>query len=228
MIYNDEQKGVDKTQVPGADAEESSVSPELVNTQADWQQIEVEFMEKFMKENLKQVPVGDISAPNRAKLSDALNLLIRLKAEVVAKKVGLLEKEDFIKSMVAKLKASDKVNIDEDEFNKTEKSVMNFAQLLDEMIAEIDADVLFYTKLLSDTPPTHVMAYKEESDDFKDHLEARITSIKKYAKNAKRDLAVSYSRYCFGFDVQMRQIAYVEHVLKHAAKSADAKETEEA
>lgn len=220
MIYNEEQKNVELSDQLESKAE----SPELVEPMLNQEQ----FMEKFMQEHFKQVAVGEISPAECVKFQDALNFLLALKAEVAAKRVGSLEKKDFIKSMVAKLKESGRVNIDEAEFNKTEKSVMEFVQLLDKMVAEIDADIEFYTKLLSDTPPSYVMAYKDESDNFKDYLDARMASIKKYAKNAKRDLAVSYSRYCFGFDAQIRQIAYVEQVLRHADKNAEKKNTEEA
>lgn len=91
---------------------------------------------------------------------------------------------------------------------------MEFVHLLEKMIAEIDSEIAFYSGLISDSPPAQILVYKDEPDDFKGHLENRIASIKKYVKNAKRDLTISYSRYCFAFDAQIRQISYIEHVLK--------------
>lgn len=221
MILNNETTSVDTPKDLGTEIEGFETTAQLVEPNEHSAKNDADIAEKIMQEHFKKVSVGTISDVQRARLQYAIDLLITLKDEVLEKKRGALEKKECIKDKISHLKESGKVNIDEEEFRKTETSVAEFVGLLDKMIDEINRDVIFYQSLLSDNPPSHVFAYKDESDDFGDQLENRISSIKKYAKNAKRDLAISYSRYCFGFDAQIRQISYVEVVLQRAEEKAN-------
>jgi hypothetical protein len=168
-----------------------------------------------LKDVAKQVPVGELTQDLREKLSFAVQALAELKVEIESKKTGALEKKNFIKDKIASLRDSGKVNIDENEFKKSEGSVEHFVQLLDKMMHEVDNDGAFYVSLLSDKQPETMYAFNFEPDDFQKLITRRIQSIKKYVKDAKRDLSISYSRYCFGFETQIRQITYVEHVLNN-------------
>lgn len=175
-----------------------------------------------LKEYLKQVDVTSIAPATRLKFQEAVDALIALKEEIVEKKQGALDKKDFIKSKINDLKISGKVNIDDQEFGKSESSVHEFVRLLDTMVTEVERDITYYLSLLSDTPPAQIFAFKFESDLYEDHIKNKTQSIKKYVKTAKRDLSISYSRYCFGFDAQIRQITYVEQVLKYSREKPQA------
>lgn len=161
----------------------------------------------------KQIKVQPLPDALKKQLVAAVGLLGELRTEIENKKVGALEKRDIIKAKIDALRASEKVNIDDAEFKKSEESVQHFVQLLDKMIQEVSADEKFYASLTQDNPPESMTAFKFDSDDFLQLVTSRIVSIKKYVKNAKRDLSISYSRYCFGFDAQIRQINYVEYVV---------------
>ncbi len=182
-----------------------------------------QMMQKFMQENLKKIMVTDLDATQRAKIEEAVQALSALRDEILEKRSGALEKKNIIRDKVAFLQASGKVNINDDEFKKSDKSVDEFVTLLDKMISEVERDIAFFNSLLDDkNRPEHILAFNFESDDFADHVANRVSGVKKYVKSAKRDLAVSYSRYCFGFDAQIRQISYVEYVLKHMKKDDSA------
>jgi hypothetical protein len=174
--------------------------------------------EAFMQEHTKKVAVEPLADDVKAKFQEAITALQLLKEDVLAKKASASEKNEAIKEKAAWLKATGKVNLDDNEFNRSDKSVAEYARLLDKMIAEIDQDSAFYSSLISQKPPEHITVFKFESDSFQDHIKQRLMAIKKYIKTAKRDLAISFSRYNYGFDAQLRQLEYIETVIKNADK----------
>jgi len=83
------------------------------------------------------------------------------------------------------------------------------------MQLEVADDSAFYTSLLSQKPPENVFVLKFESDDFGVYLDKRLWTVKRYVKSAKRDLSVSFSRYCYGFDSQINHLSYIEQAIKN-------------
>ncbi len=193
--------------------ENQEINPELVAQETG----------QSLAEFTKQVAVTPLPNEVKKQLISSVALLTELRQEIENKKAGALEKRAIIKAKIDALRASEKVNIDDAEFKKSEESVEHFVQLLDKMIQEVASDEKFYASLTQDTPPATMTAFKFDSDDFLQLISSRIVSIKKYVKNAKRDLSISYSRYCFGFDAQIRQINYVEHVLNSVDPRSAAK-----
>lgn len=172
-----------------------------------------EATERFVHQTTKQVVTAPLQPAVAKELTAALRLLTQLREEIEGKRDGALEKRGLIRAKILSLRDSGKVNVDEAEFEKSDTSVQEFVHLLERMVEEVTADEAFYTSLLQDNRPAQVQAFITEPDDFQVWVKERINLIKRYVKAAKRDLAVSYSRYCFGFDVQIRQISYVERVV---------------
>lgn len=209
IFNNDEQKIVQPVE-QGQDNQSAEVVDQVSAKDVDHAS---EQMREKLQNFIKQVAVTDIGAEQKERFNSSIHSLESLKNEINDKKSSVIEKKEFIKQKMLTLKNSQKVTIDENEFVKSEKSVAEYVRLLDKMVIEIERDITYYTSLISSTPPEHVMVLKSSSDSFEDYVQERIANIKKYIKTETRDLAVSYSRYCFGFDAQIRQIAYVEQVL---------------
>lgn len=210
-IYSDDQKNPSKLEV---------VQPEPNNPEITSQALSDADKQAFLNTYFKQLTVGEISHEIKQRTNDTIQTLQSLQKEIALRKQGTIAQGDVVKQKLEQLERSGKVNIDKREFESLEKGVKEFVSLLDKMIDEVQADINFYESLLSSTPPEKVLVLKNESDNFDEHLLKKIASAKKYVKNAKRDLIVSYSRYCFGFDVKMRQISYVEQALKNAATNS--------
>ena len=169
--------------------------------------------QKLYDEVTHQINTTPLHGELKLQLVRAVESLHGLKQEIENKKIGALEKRQLIREKVTALCDSGKVNVDQSEFDKSDVSVHEFVGLLERMIDEVDSDYQFYKMLVSDTPPATMLVFKVEHGTFEEVVVQRIEMIKRYVKTAKRDLAVSYSRYCYGFEAQIRQILFVEQVL---------------
>lgn len=192
----------------------TSVTPEIVPSDSGAAGNDVaEMRQKLYDEVTHKIDTVPLQGSLKAGLAYAVELLHGLKQEIENKKLGALEKRQLIREKVTALCDSGKVNVDQSEFDKSDESVHEFVGLLDRMVEEVDTDYQFYKTLLSDTPPATILVFKVEHGTFEKVVQDRIEMIKRYVKTAKRDLAVSYSRYCFGFEAQIRQILFIEQVL---------------
>lgn len=169
--------------------------------------------QKLYDEVTHQINTTPLQGELKLQLARAVESLQDLKQEIERKKGGALEKRQLIREKVTALCDSGKVNVDQSEFDKSDVSVHEFVGLLERMIEEVDADYQFYKLLVSEAPPATMLVFKVEHGTFEEVVAQRIEMIKRYVKTAKRDLAVSYSRYCYGFEAQIRQILFVEQVL---------------
>jgi len=174
--------------------------------------------EALIQSLLKSIPVTPLSGDLSQKLSEAVGLLASLKEEINAKVNGAIEKKVLIKHKIEHLKETGKVNIDDAHFKRFDESIAEYVQLLVHMTHEVDRDLGYYASFLSENHLATVSVFKRDSDSFADYIVERIKAIKKNVKNAKQELAVSYSRYCFRFDAQIRQLDYVEQVIKHSGQ----------
>ncbi len=175
--------------------------------------------QKFLDDNFKKLEAVPLSQAIQNNLRQAISSLEQFIEEIHSKRVDSVSKKNFIKEKIDELKSSGKVNIDDNEFQKSETSVQEFVQLLDRMTMEISKDIRYYSSFLSDNPPSFIYVLKHQPDSFELHISNRIAGVKKYVKEAKRDLMISFSRYSHGFDGQIRQILYIEQVVRNMKKS---------
>ncbi len=197
---------------------DTEITPELVQDNSvgsSSTESDVEAAKQKLREFVKEIPLTPITDEQKSKFQEAIKILVALRDEVAVKRDETLAKRDLIKQKLEVLKQSKEVTINEDEFKDSDARVAQFEYLLNKMVAEIDRDVAYYNSFFSSTPPDHVMVLKTASDRFEDYIQQRIFSIRKYVKNAKRDVAIGCSRYTLKFDAQLKQIAYVENVLKN-------------
>jgi len=176
---------------------------------------DIEVAKQKLREFVKEVAITPLTDEQTSKFQDAITSLKLLQDDVIAKGDDILAKRDLVQQKLEILKQSKEVTINDDEFKDSDARVNQFMQLLKKMIAEIERDIIYYNSLISSTPPDYVLVLKTATDSFEDYIQQRIVSVRMYAKKANRDLAIGYSRFCLKFDAQLKQIAYVESILKH-------------
>jgi hypothetical protein len=169
-----------------------------------------QLLSKLNNEHKKVISVGTISDSEKVFIRDITNMLHVLRGEVEAKKEGAIKQSFFIKAKVQELINSGKVQIHEDEYKRSEESVIQYAGLLDNIIVEIDNELNFFGLFLADQTPSQIVVWMNEPDSFHEYLLGKISFIKKYIKNIRKDLNVSFSRYTFGFQAQIQRILQVE------------------
>src|SRR5579872_3851646 len=106
----------------------------------------------FEQENRKEIIITVISDQTRNKLIEVLDALGQLQQEVILKQMQAVDKNKQIKARVQVLMESGKVQIDQEEFNRSEVSVLRYADVLNQIIVEVEQERVFAHKLLSQEP----------------------------------------------------------------------------
>ncbi len=173
------------------------------------------FLAQLAQSDKKIVAADHLNEGLKNNLVGVVEELKNLHDEVANKKQDVLSRSHSIKERVELLVQAGKVHIDQDEYAKSEVSVVRYADLLDGIGAELQSEINYFSLFLGDNRPKHIIAQKNSSDVFDSVMQEKVKTIKRYLKTIKRDLSVSYSRYCFGFDSQIKRINYIEAMLKN-------------
>lgn len=178
----------------------------------------------------KNLDEAKLSQELQQQVEKALVLLADLRLMITEKREQIIKKRAGIDDKIESLPEPMREMLNTGEYARAGESVAQFVELLDKMIDEIDHDVKAYQLLLhhgySSDFLSSAKGMDEDGDDASDGLlvrgsEAmaevllhRITAMKRYAKVAHRDLSISYSRYSFGFDEQLKQLDYLHYLAK--------------
>ena len=166
------------------------------------------------EQGLKLMPVGEVPLSFKEDSKGVMRDFESLKNEVLKKKVLAREKSLLIKSKVDYLLESGKVNVDKTEYEKSEVSVEKYTELLTHIVGEIDHETAYFQQFIAEEQPQNIVVPKDFEGDFQVFFKKKVKHARKYAKNIRKDLNVSYSRYCFGFDAQLRRISFIESYLR--------------
>ncbi len=154
----------------------------------------------------KKILATKLSEDIKKRLDQAVAILEELHANVLQKNKQALEKNNEIKNMVVELVKSGHIQVNEQEFKRSEESVLEYVGLLDDVKQEIESELSRALIMKNIKEGEECTVWKNSPDNYESFVEDRIKSLKRYARSVQRDLAISYSRYCFGFDSQMKQI----------------------
>ena len=125
------------------------------------------------------------------------DLLSRLSTQVIEKARSLIPEKNFA--------------VNEGDLDQSHKSISEYLDLLEKIHQEILIEIAYFLELF-------------QNDDTTPHQEAplglilKIKGIKKYTKQIRKDLLVSFSRYQFGFTAQAKRLDYIERVVSRVRK----------
>lgn len=173
------------------------------------------FLDNLTKANKKIILVKPLTVGDKRLVEDVLLCLIELKNDVLQKRDEAMRQSLFIKEKVGTLVTSGKVQIHQDEYRKSEESVTQYAGLLDNIIIEIDSEINYFGLFMGNDLPGQVVAWMSEPDDFFIYIKEKVRFIKKYVKSIRKDLNISFSRYNFGFQAQIKRILQVEAYIRY-------------
>ncbi|KKQ49047.1 MAG: hypothetical protein US69_C0010G0041 [candidate division TM6 bacterium GW2011_GWF2_38_10] len=173
-----------------------------------------DLLAKIKDAHAKIIEVGPISSDIKKNFSSVALLIDNLIKQINQKRDGVISQISEIKKRVSGLMASGLVQIDENEYKKSEESVKQYTALLDGICQELAQEKLLLEKFIGDKHPEGVIVGEDTTESFADAAAAKIKAVKHHLKTIDRDLGVSYSRYHFGFESQLRRIIYVENALK--------------
>lgn len=174
-----------------------------------------QFLDGLTKANKKIIKVTPLDLADSRLVEDVLLCLVELQNEVLLKRDESMRQSQFIKDKVESLVTSGKVQIHQDEYKKSEESVIQYAGLLDNIVHEIASEINYFGLFISAELPGQVVAWATEPDDFVVYIREKVRFIKKYAKSIRKDLNISFSRYNFGFQAQIKRILQVEAYVRY-------------
>ncbi len=201
-----------------AQADEIAVpTPDATIMDQDSQEAYRQFIERLTVHFV----IVDITDASRQAFVQAVEQLKRLKSDVAAKREHTMMLGMKIRDKVRSLVDTGSIKIDEDEFNKSDVSVHQYAKVLDDITAEINRDINLYESVLQKNNGETFSVIGSQEKDFPAFIIERTRFVKKYVKDVSKDLAISFSRFCFGFQSQMKRVEYVEYVVLQTPKSSN-------
>ncbi len=186
-------------------------------------------IEELDSKTQKYLYIKPVPQDFKIKLKKVVEELALMRLDIFNKKVEIITKQKLIKEKITFLSESKKVRIDKAEFERSEKSAQSYTHLLDGIINELSGEIAYYNVFVSDEAPPmdKVVVPLQAPDKIEDYLELQMNGVKRYLKNVKRDIAISFSRYTFGFDEQLKHLTIVEAYIKSKQAPAQAKQVEE-
>lgn len=166
----------------------------------------------------KMIICSELSPDLAKRLSQTIVLLKELESDAQDKQEQALDKNNSIKAVVQELMKAGFIQVNEQEFNRSEESVQEYVRLLDDVKKEINEEMARIMAMQSIEIGKEFTVWKTAPDSYSEYVEQVIKRVKHYIKSVKRDLNVSYSRYCFGFDAQMKRIESIQRYLERAQK----------
>lgn len=145
------------------------------------------------------------------KIYECFSDLFALFFDIKTKRENAEELNNMIKQKLQVLSEAKAIVIDEQVLSRNEASINHYMKLLEELLGEVKQETdRFNLFARANNIYVNALAVELVPHNFLQILEEKIKNTKRYIKNVQRDINISYSRYSFGFESQMKQIAYLE------------------
>jgi uncharacterized protein YukE len=165
----------------------------------------------------KHIQITQLTLFLKQQCEQVIKLFEELKSDIEQKRDEVKTQSLLITAEVARLKSSGKVEVNQDEYKRSEESITHYVELLDNIVNDINQECNIFSQCL-DNKNTTIEVTEKDPDIFEEFVSAKIHNARRYVKTVKRDLAISFSRYHFGFDAQLKRIAQIELYLKNHKK----------
>ena len=155
-----------------------------------------------------QIAFENVSPKTIEDLKVALAGMVSVGDEIKSKISQVQAWGNELKQIVSKIKKND--DSSEGEYAELDKSIEHFSALLNKVLMEITVEVDFFTQYTTEEPPKTLPVIGDGSSVSASELIARkVIVMKKGAKNIKKDLSVSFSRYEHGLCSQIKRLKMI-------------------
>ncbi len=167
---------------------------------------------KTLRQECGSIPklIGDISTLP-CNLEKNFMDLFAFYVEIEHKRVNLIERNTFFRDQLNTLSDSNSISFNKSALDENEASINHYISLIDKLITEIKEEISLFS-LMNRCNKIYI-ASADDAINPKNALvalEDKVKSIKRYVKNIRQDVNISYSRYSFGLDEQIKQLSYVK------------------
>lgn len=114
-----------------------------------------------------------------------IDLLNEVKQEIVRIQKDIVDESEYIETLLKRVSKQKGITFDSNKHEEIKQGIASYVHSLNEIMRMVDHNIEKYS----------------ESNDLE---------IKRFCKKMKKDLAVSSSRFNFGFETQKRQLEYLD------------------
>jgi hypothetical protein len=177
-----------------------------------------EFEEFLAEKKLHLIMPEKLSIHEKATVAQVTESLLNLKKDVDEKKEFIEKNIKAINEKVEMLTKSNKVKINHKEREQAKENVSRYSMILDNIAMEIIQELSFFAGILSETPPKAFVVPISFPNSFIVYLVFRIKGGQRYVKNIVKNITVSFSRYRYSFEEQLKRLDVMQHYISEQPK----------
>jgi hypothetical protein len=171
-----------------------------------------EEFEKFLADKkLHLLFPKELSLPQKVTSTQVAESLLNLRKDVGEKKEFIQSNINLINEKVEELTKSKKVKINEQEREQAKENVSRYSMLLDGIGMEIAQELSFFAGILSEKPLKAFVIPLSFPNSFELYFASRIKGGQRYVKNITKSITVSFSRYRYSFEEQLKRLDVMKH-----------------
>ena len=175
-------------------------------------------LKEFMEKMTVELPFNGLTQNIKKDVVKIKENLQELKKEIEEKKDSVENQQNSLKEKLDKLVAEGKLKVNQAEYRRSQQSFEHYKKVLENIGAEVGSELNFCMSIASDVSPKTIRVMKSENQNLDNYIKSKIDWLKKYVKKVTKDLRVSYSKYNFGLESQLRNLGYLEAYFKKTAK----------
>ena len=176
-----------------------------------------ELTQKLDESNKKMVKLPEITNELQSKIEYVIKELELLRKETSEKKSFIEEQMKIVDDKITGLIKEKKIKVNEAERTQSEQNIKHYIRLLDGVTQEIDHELSYFAQFLKQEKPTLVVVPKDAPEDFGVYIEDKAKWSRRYAKNIRKSTTISFSRYKFSFEEQLKKLNYMKNFLNAEA-----------
>ena len=158
------------------------------------------------EETIQEKTLYFISSDLRPFLIEGTECLLLLKAEIEQKRGYLIDLSNGVFEKAQALLPTTNISLNKEDLDQSYNSITEYLYLLERIHQEIVYEIDYFSRLVHDTQ-------EKREEELPAGILHKIKGVKKYTKQIRKDLLISFSRYQFGFNAQAKRLAFIERLV---------------
>ena len=159
---------------------------------------------------LKMIDYTKVSDQGVADLHEAISRLLKVKEELEIRMIEAVTKNEDIKKRLEVLEAAGVIQIDHEQSKHFEQSIKTYLGLLYNITLELQEEINFFNPFFAQPRPKTVQVPESVQVDAAAFIRMSAEGMRRHAKTVSKGMLVSYSRYGFSLDSQLKQLNILE------------------
>ena len=159
---------------------------------------------------LKSVDYTNVSERSIADLASSISKLAEVKIELEKRMIEAITKNEEIKKRLESLETAGVIQIDHEQSKHFEQSIKTYLGLLYNITQELTEEIEFFKPFFATPRPATIQIPEQSNFDAADFVKVSAEAMRRHAKTVNKGMVVSYSRYGYSLDSQLKQLSILE------------------